>query len=250
MRLEGTGIVVTGAAHGIGRAMTVGFVQAGARVAAIDIDEPALEAAIRTIDGPGTAVGIEADVSDRAAVERAIADVRHAHGSIDVLVNNAGVKQLTVTGDERPAWAVDVDTWDTVLGTNLRGAFLCSRAVLPAMLERDAGRLIHITSGHGRSARARRAPYVASKFGLEGFHRTLAQELASTGVDSMAFAPPGGGVRTREAAVVDDPTVLDHEPSVVVEPAVQLAAGAGENGGRYQGTADSRGFERTHAELG
>jgi 3-oxoacyl-[acyl-carrier protein] reductase len=250
MRLEDTAVVVTGAAHGIGRAMAGGFVREGARVAALDIDVAALTEAVAGFDGAGQAKAFDVDVRDPTAIESVVERARRAHGPAEVLVNNAGVKQLTVTGEEHPTWAVDVDTWDTVVGTNLHGAFYCARAVLPAMLDRDAGRLIHVTSGHGRSARVRRAPYVASKFGLEGFHRTLARELAATGVDSIAFAPPGGGVRTREADVVDDPSALAHDPAVVVEPAIQLVAGAGENGDRYQGTADGEGLERTHAELG
>jgi 3-oxoacyl-[acyl-carrier protein] reductase len=244
MRLEDTAIVVTGAAHGIGRAMAAGFVREGARVTGIDVDGAALDEAVAGFEGAGEAVGVAADVRDETAVASAMERACRAQGPVDVLVNNAGVKQLTVVGDERATWEVPVETWDTVLDTNLRGPFLCARAVLPAMLDRGAGRLIHVTSGHGWAARERRAPYVASKFGLEGFHQTLALELAGTGVDSVAFAPPGGGVRTREAAFVEDPASLDHEPAVVVSPAVELAAGAGENGGRYRGTPDGEGFER------
>lgn len=249
MRLEDASIVVTGAAHGLGRAMARGFVREGARVAGIDVDGAALEAAFDDISGPGGTLAITADVRSWDDVRSAVARARRVHGAIDVLVNNAGVKQLTVTGNERPAWAVPVATWDTVVATNLRGPFLYSRAVVPAMLDRDEGRVVHVTSGHGQSARVRRAPYVASKFGLEGFHRTLARELEGTGVSSVAFTPPGGGVRTREAEFVDDPSSMRHDPEVVVEPAVRLAAGAGRNGGRYEGTPDGSGFELTDAEI-
>ena len=249
MRLEDTAIVVTGAAHGLGRAMATGFVGEGADVAWVDVDGEALETAVGAVDGPGRSLAVTADVRSWAAVRSALARARRAHGPVDVLVNNAGVKQLTVTGDERPAWQVPVDVWDAVLETNLRGPFLWSRAVLPAMVDRGVGRVIHVTSGHGRSARARRAPYVASKFGLEGFHRTLARELEGTGVSSVAFTPPGGGVRTREAEFVEDPSSMSHDVDVVVEPAVRLAAGEGDNGGRYRGTVDGEGFELTHAEL-
>jgi NAD(P)-dependent dehydrogenase (short-subunit alcohol dehydrogenase family) len=87
--------------------------------------------------------------------------------------------------------------------------------------------------------------YVASKHGVEGLHRTLSLELEGTGVDSLVFTPPGGGVRTREAAFVEDPSSLSHEAAVVREPTVRLAAGEGRNGGRYRGTPDGEGFERT-----
>lgn len=250
MRLEDTTIIVTGAAHGIGRAMAAGFVQEGARVAALDIDDAGLAETFAGFDGPGQAVAIEADVRDVTAVESAVERARAAKGPIDVLVNNAGVKQLTVTGGEHPTWEVSPHTWDTVVATNLHGAYYCVRTVLPEMIDRDSGRVIHVTSGHGRSARERRAPYVASKFGLEGFHRTLARELAATGVDSIAFAPPGGGVQTREVEELDDPSTLAHAPGVVIEPAIRLASGFGVNGGRYQGTADGEGLELTHAVFG
>lgn len=249
MRLDGSTIVVTGAAHGIGRSMARGFVAEGAHVAGVDIDGAALEEAVAGFDGSGEVIAITADVRSWADVRAMVDEARHELGPVDVLVNNAGVKQLTLAGDEQPSWAVPIESWDRVLETNIRGPFLCTRAVVPKMLDRGAGRLIHITSGHGRSARARRAPYVASKFGLEGFHRTLARELAGTRVASLAFTPPGGGVRTREAAFVDTPTSLDHAPEVVIEPTVRLAAGEGENGGRYVGTPDGTGFERTHLEL-
>lgn len=237
-------MVVTGAAHGLGLAMTRGFVREGARVAAIDVDAAALEAALDGVDGEGSTLAVAADVRSWDDVRSAIAKARRAHGSVDVLVNNAGVKQLTVAGDERPAWAVPVATWDTVVETNLRGPFLCCRAVLPAMLDRGAGRVINVTSGHGQSARARRAPYVASKFGLEGFHESLALELEDTGVSSVALRPPDGGIYTeRRGELGRSPEEFRHRsPDVIREAAVRLAAGEGENGGRYQVTQDGEGY--------
>lgn len=225
--------------------MAAGFVREGAAVTCVDVDEEALSAAVGALDGPGEATAVRADVRSWDDVRSMVARARRAHGPVDVLVNNAGVKQLTVLGDERPAWAVPVATWDTVLDTNLRGPFLCARAVVPAMVDRGTGRVITVSSGHGTSPRRRRAPYVASKFGLEGFARTLALDLEGTGVESLLFTPPGGGVRTREAEFVADPGSMTHDPDVVVEPAIRLAAGEGENGGRYRGTADGTGFERT-----
>ena len=249
MRLEGTTIVVTGAANGLGRAMAGGFVREGADVVAVDVDEAALAEAVAGFEGAGRALAVVADVGSPADVRSAAARSRRAFGPIDVLVSNAGVKQLTVTGDERPTWAVPAETWETVLRTNLSGAFHWTRAVVPAMLDRGTGRVVLVTSGHGLRARARRAPYVASKFGLEGLHRTLARELDDTGVDALAFTPPGGGVRTREAEFVEDPASMAHDPSVVVEPAVRLASGEGANGERYRGSSDGAGLELTRAEL-
>mgnify|MGYP006305989803 CR=1 FL=1 len=112
------------------------------------------------------------------------------------------------------------------------------------MRARDAGRLIHTSSGHGVTGRADRSAYVASKFGLEGFHESLARELADTGVDSMTIRPPGGGLCTERATRYGrDPDSFTHDdPTVVAEAAVQLAEAGGENGGRYRATPDGDGF--------
>lgn len=247
MRLEDTTALVTGAARGLGRAMADGFVREGASVACVDVDAEALEATVADLEGPGAATPVVGDVGSWPAVRSMVGRARRDHGAIDLLVNNAGVKQLTLTGDERPTWAVPVGTWDEVLATNLRGSFLCVRAIVPAMVDRGSGRVLTVTSGHGVSARTRRAPYVASKFGLEGLARTLALDLEGTGVDSLAFTPPGGGVRTGEARYVEDPASFSHDPAVVVEPAVRLAAGGGDNGDRYRATSDGEGLELTHS---
>lgn len=247
VRLDETVVLVTGAAHGLGRAVAEACVREGADVVCADVAGDALADAVAEVRdaGPGEATAVVADLRSWDDVRAMAGEARRACGRIDALVNNAGVKQLTVTGDERPAWEVPVGTWDEVLTVNLRGTFLCTRAVVPAMVDRGAGRVMHVTSGHGKSGRARRAPYVASKFGVEGFHRTLARELDGTGVDSLAFTPPGGGVRTREAEFLADPSSMRHEPEVVGEPVVRLLAGEGRNGGRYRGEADGEGFVET-----
>ena len=112
------------------------------------------------------------------------------------------------------------------------------------VLDRDAGRLLHVTSGHGLHGRATHAPYAASKFGLEGFHESLALELEETGVDSIAFRPPQGGVYSeRYGALGRTPESFGHEtPRIIAETAVRLAAGEGENGGRYVATDDGEGY--------
>lgn len=169
-------------------------------------------------------------------------------GSVDVLVNCVGVTQGHVASDHRrrPVAEGAVDAWDAVLETNLRGVFLCTRSALPGMLSQGNGRVIHVSSGHGSEGRAKRAPYVASKFGLEGFHESLALELRDTGVDSIALRPPRGGVYTEisgEHGRTED-EYAHSSPDVITEPADQLASGEGENEGRYAARDDGRGFER------
>ena len=250
MRLTDTVAVVTGAASGLGEQFTRAFVDEGAAVVAVDKAADRLDETLASIDGPGAVHGVAADVRDPESVEQTIEEVHGVFGEVTLLVNNAGVKQLTLGSEEHRVQDIPVDLWNTVIDTNLGGTFLFTRGVLPALLDGDDGRVIHVTSGHGQKGRIGRAPYVASKHAVEGFHRTLALELDDTGVDSLLFTPPGGGVRTREATFVDDPTSMDHDPSVVREPIVRLATGEGRNGGRYRGTPDGTDLEETDLMVG
>ncbi|MFB6095863.1 MAG: SDR family NAD(P)-dependent oxidoreductase [Haloferacaceae archaeon] len=247
MRLEDTTIVVTGGSGGLGKAMADAFVAEGARVVIAGRTESKLADAVDSFDGPGEATGVRADVRSPEDVEGLVAGARDAYGAVDVFVNNAGVTGQIARGStaEPPVAEFDLETWDTVLDTNLRGAFLCARAVLPGMLEADDGRLIHISSGMGTSGKPGRAAYVASKHGLEGLAKTIALEVADTGVDSLVLRPPGGGVHTGSRSQIGRTAgdATHEEPDVIGEAAVQLAAGAGENGGRYVGRADGSGFD-------
>ena len=194
----------------------------------------------------GDARGVQADVRSWDDVSELIEAAEDAFGPMDVLLNNAGVTGNLVRGSpESPAVQdVALDTWETVVETNLSGAFHCSKAALSQMVARDAGRLIHVSSGMGSHGRAGWAPYVASKHGLEGLAETIALEVEDTGVDSVVFRPPGGGVHTESHERAGRTAAeFTHEPDVVAEPLVQLAAGAGENGGRYVGTQDGEGLE-------
>lgn len=248
-RFAGQTAIVTGSTRGIGAGIAERLAAEGANVVVSGRSEDAGEAVVERIDeatggDAGDAVFVRADMRDPddiAALFEATAD---EFGRLDVLVNNAGVKQLTLAGEQHRVQDVPVDLWETVIDTNLTGTFLFSRTALPGMLDRDAGRIIHVTSGHGKHGRVERAPYVASKHGAEGFHKTLSLELADCGVDSLVFTPPDGGVHTREAQFTDSP--MAHDADVVREPMIRLAAGEGENGGRYRGTEDGQGFEETH----
>jgi 3-oxoacyl-[acyl-carrier protein] reductase len=250
MRLQDTVAVVTGAAAGLGEQFVRAFVDEGASVVAVDKAADRLADTVADIHGPGTVHAATADVRVPDDIDDVVETTREVFGGIDLLVNNAGVKQLTLTGEPgHRVQDIPIDLWDAVIDTNLRGPFLFTRAVLPELLAADDGRIIHVTSGHGQHGRVGRAPYVASKHALEGLHRTLALEVADTGVESLLFTPPDGGVRTREAQFVDDPSSMSHEPTVVREPMVRLAAGEGRNGGRYRGLADGEGYEETDLML-
>lgn len=249
MRLEETTVIVTGASSGLGKAMASAFVAEGAQVACASRSLERLEAAIDDMDvsGGGDAAPIPTDVRSWNDVRELVRSTRERYGDVDVVVNNAALTQYMVNEDltRKPIVDVPVDSWEAILRTNLDGVFLCTKAALPEMLSRDDGRFIHVSSGHGVSGRANRSPYVASKFGVEGFHESLALELEDTGVDSLTLRPPGGGVYT-EAAVERGGRSADsfthQDPGVIAEAAVRLAAGEGENGGRYQATADGEGY--------
>lgn len=240
MRLEDKTVVVTGASAGLGKSMAHAMVAEGAHVVYSSFDEAQLVAAVEELpaDAAGEATAVSADVRSWDDVRDLVSAAREAHGPIDVWFNNAGVQQVTAGGDRRrPLHEVPVGSWDAVIDTNLRGPFLCSKAVLPGMVERGAGRLIHTTSGAGSEGRANQSPYVASKHGLEGLAASLALELVDTGVESIVFRPPGG-IYT-ESRSYNKPSRYEFQSAeIVAEPAVQLAAGFGENGGRYVGTAD------------
>ena len=249
MNLDNKTIVVTGASSGLGKAMADEFVREGATVIYSSHEDHRLEDAVDAIleqQTDGRAVAVPADVRSWNDVRHLVQYGEMEFGGIDVFVNNAGVTQYKINSDHsyRPVQNLPVTTWDTVLETNLRGVFLCSKATLPPMLARDAGRIIHISSGHGVRGRANRAAYVASKFGLEGFHESLAKELDDTGVDSLTLRPPEGGVYTESSKLIDrEPNSYPNEsPTVIAEAAVQLARGDGKNGGRYKATPDGDGY--------
>lgn len=249
MRLAEKTIVVTGASSGLGKAMADAFVREGASVVYASRTEDRLATAVDEITDEtddGDAMAVQTDVRSREDVHRLFDRAEEVYGDIDVAVNNAGVTQPKVNQDHtrRPVHEIPVTTWDTILETNLRGVFLCTRKALPGMLSRDAGRLIHISSGHGVSGRANRSPYVASKFGLEGFHETLTHELDGTDVDSIALRPPDGGVYTESSERYGRTrdSYRHGNPDVIAEAAVRIAAGEGENGGRYKATPDGEGY--------
>jgi 3-oxoacyl-[acyl-carrier protein] reductase len=173
----------------------------------------------------------------RSDIERVVRIIEKEYGGLDVLVNNAGVKESILTGGRNYLIEdLPIDVWDTVIETNLRGAFLCTHAMLP-LLGRSGGRIIHLTSGMGREGRSKRSAYVASKFGLEGLHESLADEFDDTNVESILL-DPGGGVDTDGFSGHLDEEERNQrlDPSIVIEPALQLAEGYGRNGGRYVAT--------------
>ena len=167
--------LVTGAARGIGLAIAARLQADGVTAVLADIDLAAAERAAAGLGSGATAV--EVDVTDPASVERMVAAVIERHGQIDVLVNNAGI-----TGPANPVATYPVDEWLKVMKVNLEGVFLCTRAVLPQMLERKSGRIVNIASIAGKEGNPNMSAYSTSKAAVIGFTKSVAKEVAQSGV--------------------------------------------------------------------
>lgn len=184
-KLEGKVAVVTGAGSGIGKAIAVAFAREGADIVVADrIDEAQAGAAMEAITGHGhQAIFVRTDVSDEASVNAMTDKALQHFGRVDILVNNAGIFT------ESELATLSVEDWDRVVNTNLRGTFLCTRALLNHMLERGEGRIINIASQLGQIGGASVAHYAASKAGVIGLTKSLAREVSHRGVLVNAIAP-------------------------------------------------------------
>jgi NAD(P)-dependent dehydrogenase (short-subunit alcohol dehydrogenase family) len=182
--------LVTGAGRGIGKTIAKGLAAAGARVVLTARSKDELRATAGEIEASGGYARIlPADVTDRAAVEAVVVEAQRSVGPISLLVNNAGI-----LGPIGLAWEVDPDEWWRCMEVNLRGAFVCARAVLPGMVARHQGRIVSLASGAAVVAIPDATAYVSSKTALVRFTETMAKELEGLGVSVFAIAP--GNVAT------------------------------------------------------
>jgi 3-oxoacyl-[acyl-carrier protein] reductase len=175
--------LVTGGSRGIGAAIVRMLAAAGAAVA-VNYRERAADAIVAEIKAKGgRAIAVAADVSQAAAVARMVEQVVSALGPVDILVNNAGVAIVRSVDD------LTEDDFDRTIAVNLKSAFLCTQAVLPAMRARKWGRIVNISSGAARGAGAIGVHYNASKAGREGLTRGYAARLVKEGITVNAVAP-------------------------------------------------------------
>jgi len=191
--LRGKVVVITGAAAGIGRATAVRFAEEGARIAAWDVSSkaaPQLESAIKRAGGEAHFQAV--DVTNASAVESAAAAVVEQWGRIDVLINNAGIvrdAQLVKWNGGSPESIMSEDVWDSVIGVNLKGVFLVTRAVVPHMIKAGGGVILSASSVVGLLGNFGQTNYVASKAGVIGMTRTWARELGKYKIRVNAVAP-------------------------------------------------------------
>jgi 3-oxoacyl-[acyl-carrier protein] reductase len=185
VRFENQTVIVTGAGRGIGHAIALRLANEGARIAAVSRTEANAKRTVDEINATSTdiAKAYAVDVSDHVAVQKVGAQILKDFGRVDILVNNAGVTR------DGLAMRMSIEDWDTVINTNLRGAFNFTQAIIRAMIKQRSGRIINIASVIGLIGNAGQTNYAASKAGLIGFTKSLARELASRSITVNAVAP-------------------------------------------------------------
>lgn len=205
-RLKGRVVVVTGASSGIGEACAKGYAQAGARVVLAARRIERLNALAEIIKKTGGEVlAVATDVTDEAAVAELFRQAMERFGTVDVLINNAGIADSTAID------VLELELWNKVINTNLTSAFLCAREAFRIMKTRGRGRIINIGSISARVPRADSPAYAASKWGLEGLTRSLAIDGREYNISVSQFNP---GIVATEIA----PGALKLDEELVAQP--------------------------------
>ena len=211
--LEGKNALVTGASKGIGRSIAIEYAKQGANVAFTYLSSvEAGEALVAELEAFGVkAKGYRSDASKFAAAEELITEILTDFGSIDIIINNAGITK------DGLLMRMSEENWDQVIEVNLKSCFNVVKAALRPLMKQKSGSIINITSVVGQKGNAGQANYSASKAGMIGFTKSVAIELGSRGIRSNAIAP--GFIRTEMTDVLDPKVVAEWEAGIPLKKA-------------------------------
>ena len=201
MLLEGKVTIVTGASRGIGKAIAQQFIAQGAKVAFTYRSSAEAAAALEKelSAGGGTVKGFQSDAASMTDAERLVGEVVEAFGTVDIVINNAGIT------DDTLLMRMTEEQWDRVISVNLKSCFNLTKAVMRTMLKARSGSIVNISSVVGVQGNAGQANYAASKAGILGFTKSVALELGSRNIRCNAIAP--GFIETEMTAKLDEDTV-------------------------------------------
>ena len=240
--LQGKVAMITGAASpiGLGYAMTVALVRAGARVALLDLHDAWLAQSVadmRAIGGAGCALPLRVDITDPTAAEQAVRQTIADLGGLHILINNAGISPRAAEFTAAPStnfWDISPTVWSRVVAVNLSGAFFMSRAVVGHLRDQGWGRIISVTTSMDTMWRKGATPYGPSKAGHEAFVAVMAQDLEGSGVTANVLVPGGATYTNMTAANTGYARDKLIQPEVMQAPVVWLASEAshGFNGQR------------------
>lgn len=218
--LKGRSAIVTGAARGLGLAISQKLLESGAKVSMWDLDKGMLDEVVKNLNADDRVHAAAADVCDEQAVKTAVAAALAKFGRLDILVNNAGI-----AGPVKRSWEYSLDEWRRVMAVNVDGVYIVTRAVVPQMLTQKYGRIVNLASIAGKNGSPYFAPYSTSKAAVIGLTKSMGKDLAQSGIVMNCIAPTGletDMVRGFDPSLVK--SMVDQTPMGRLAKSAELAA--------------------------